>query len=180
MVTLDNDILFKIIQIYINNIEKIHILDSDCLYKKIICKLLRCVNIDFKKYIDDNYYLNLESNYCNCSEDNYVVKNTKIKTCKYHGNKLIIYITKKIKQTINEMNPDVNNEFNIENNNIKNKNFNGSNNIVNLTNNYFIHFDWIYQNQKDFYYIRNILLDLFKVKILYKCCGGKGICIVKQ
>ena len=173
IITLDNDILFRIIEIYLNNIKKQHILDSECLYKKYICKLFRSVNINLKQYIDNNYYFKLKYNYCKCSQDNYIAKNTKIKTCKYHGNKLIIYITKKIKQTIDEMNRDVND-------NIKNDIFNISNNINNLNNKYFIHFEWIYQNQKDFYHIRNILLDIFKIKILYKCCSGKGICIIKQ
>ena len=46
--TLDNDILFRIVEIYLNNIKKHHILDSECLYKKQICKLLRSVNINLK------------------------------------------------------------------------------------------------------------------------------------
>ena len=180
-----NDILFILIDLILNentiksakntvNPTILDELDSKCLDKVKISKNLRRINKITRDFIDKKYMKNKENSFgFKCCYNLFIFEQTNIRYCEYHGNTIIPYITRKIydyKQTLNK---------DIEKNRIQTS-MDSMLSINNLENNSFIHFDENKLKDANFNKILNILLDHNNLRIIYYCCGRKGICISKK
>lgn len=106
-----------------------------------------------------------------CNQDLFILSSAKIVHCSHHGNKLIPYIICKIEKFIKGIN-----DKKIQDKKIQDKNLS----ILlfdNLDDKQFIHFEEEYYNLEYFSKILDHLLEIYNLRIIYRCCGGKGICI---